>query len=152
MGTLRNTAAILITLIFLTAATALVESKQKTAPLILNPDGAPLNLRLSSTRLYIRVQNHSDKDIKWYKLGCVIKDEGKVKNRCAFETRHTELKAKDNSKGLIYGHSFGVELSGSEFCKQSSASLAVVEVGFTDKSLWKNDDHTEPCATVMLQK
>ncbi|GEM_PF-5086372 len=116
------------------------QSWKENEQLILNLETAPLKVKLSYNQEYIRVENHSDKSVRGYKLGCVIRNDEKVIVKSAFDVRNVELKPVDEQTNSMYSHSFGIEQSGLMQCNQTKTKLAAIEVIFSDDTIWKIDE------------
>ena len=123
------------------------QRSEKRRPEVFNPETAPLKVKLSPGRRYTRVENHSEKSVKGYQLGCVVKENAKITVKFAFDVRHVELKPLDLPGGSMYSESYGTEQSGLWQCRQTSTKLAVIEVLFADGTIWKITEPADGPAT-----
>ena len=119
------------------------DSWKEDNKLTLNLDNAPMRIRFSYDQDYIRVENRSSKAVKSYRLGCAVREEEKVSAKCAFDVHYIELKPLELPDGLSF-EAFGTEQSGLAYCQQTSTKLTVVEVLFSDDSVWKIEESDIP--------
>ena len=103
---------------------------------LLNLPSSPLQLTASANRRFLNVENHSGRQVRSYRLGCVIERRSGIKLLAKFARDAANL-APQGPSGEVhlailsaYGERF-------KLCRAKAAKLAVVEVRFSDGSVWK---------------
>ena len=101
-------------------------------------------VRLKLTGKILEVINYSDLEVKALSFGCITKDSDrkiKVQKRITsieyFDLQNMNLAPADRQNSTFSFFSFSVSESNVKQCSQGQALFAVVEVWFTDDSVWK---------------
>ncbi len=123
---------------------SLPSATQRQTPVIYDSAKAPIRLRLTSGDKNIEVVNHSALRVEALSFGCVSElPDGKVlvKTRIEsienFDLKHIDLPPADQKKSIFSFFSFPLTDPSVRECKNLGLSLAIVEVVFTDNSIWK---------------
>jgi len=84
---------------------------------------------------YYTLENHSDKRIIRYRLGCVVEADGKFKVVSRKKAQVTDLAPADASKNSVpFVYISLRRIKGT--CVSKEAKAAIVEVTFSDGSVW----------------
>jgi hypothetical protein len=105
--------------------------------LLFNMPTSPLKLTISSNREFYSVDNHSPKRVVSYRLGCVVEDGNNIKIKYKAKPKLVDIAPLDDSQNRITGKAYTI-YGDKDFhsCIKKKAKLTVLEVGFSDGSLW----------------
>jgi len=136
----------LIGLVLVATQSGSVGLELGTAPcqeqVIYNALGAPVRLKMSPNGKYVEVTNHSDKEVKALKFGCVVATtDGPVVKKTIesmehFDLAHIDL-AAEQEKSRMNTFAFTTRDEIVRQCKGLDSLLALVEVKFADGSSWE---------------
>jgi len=102
-----------------------------------NLPSCPLRISLSANNRFLTLDNHSDKQVLRYRLGCVVEEQGKYRVLRKMKVERTNLVPVDPANDKISFESLDPHKEFSKMCKKGAGRLAVIEVGFIDGSTWK---------------
>ena len=88
---------------------------------------------------YCTLENHSDKRIVRYRLGCAIEENGRVKILNKKKEKAIDLPPADPSKSAFPFTYLSIRQI-KKCCTSKGAKIAIVEVTFADGSSWRPEE------------